>query len=383
MHRKASSSLVLAAAIAIAACSFDATMLNTAASGVAPGRTLLQITPASDFTPSDGRAMDVPAWRINAAIATKVIAAFNSAQPPVIDYEHQTLHKESNGQIAPAAGWMHGLRWIEGRGLFAEVELTQRARDLVQAGEYRYFSPVFLYNKATGEIASILMGALTNHPAVAGMDAINLMAAASAYFNLSNSTETTVTLLEKLLAAIGLPATTTEDAAVAACTAHKVQADAARKALQLDADATAEIVTAACTSLRSASAAAVPDPSKYVPVTVVNELQTNIAALSARQHTRDIEDVLAPALADGRLLPPEEDWARETAKTPSGLAMLTGMLKVRQPVAALTSTQTQGKTPAGAAKNDSNAAAGALTADELAVAAACGLTPEAYAAGKA
>ena len=31
----------------------------------------------------------------------------------VIDYEHQTLHKEANGQPAPAAGWMHGLRWIE------------------------------------------------------------------------------------------------------------------------------------------------------------------------------------------------------------------------------------------------------------------------------
>ena len=222
------------------------------------GRVLLQVTPAQDFTPADGREMDVPAWRINQAIAGRVIAAFSAQQPPVIDYEHQTLHKEANGQPAPAAGWMHGLRWIEGRGLFAEVELTQRARDLVAAGEYRYFSPVFEYAKVTGEITRILMGAFTNHPAIAGMEGVNLMAAASARFTIPNPPETTVTLLEKLLAAIGLPATTTEDAAIAACTSIKAQADAARAALKLDGNATAETVTAACTSLRTAATKASP-----------------------------------------------------------------------------------------------------------------------------
>lgn len=60
------------------------------------GRVLLQVTPAQDFTPADGREMDVPAWRINQAIAGRVIAAFSAQQPPVIDYEHQTLHKEAN-----------------------------------------------------------------------------------------------------------------------------------------------------------------------------------------------------------------------------------------------------------------------------------------------
>ena len=59
---------------------------------------------------------------------------------------------------------MHGLRWIEGRGLFAEAELTERARALVQSGEYRYFSPVFEYARGSGEVTRILMGALTNHP---------------------------------------------------------------------------------------------------------------------------------------------------------------------------------------------------------------------------
>lgn len=341
-----------AACIAIAACAFAAAPVDAGA-----GRVLLQLTPAQDFTPSDGRAMDVPAWRINAATAQRVIAAFNSAQPPVIDYEHQTLHKEANGQPAPAAGWMHGLRWIEGRGLFAEAELTERARALVQSGEYRYFSPVFEYARGSGEVTRILMGALTNHPAIAGMEAVNLMAAASARFTTTPTTSTKESddmneLLKKLLAALGLPEDASEEQALSAI-----------KAL------TDKPAVAATT--------ATPDPAQYVPVAVVQELQTNLAALSASVHSRAVDDVIAPALGDGRLLPAEEAWARDTAKTPAGLASLTSLLKVRQPLAALASTQTKGWPPAAAATDTHG-----LTADELAVAAACGMTPEAYAKGK-
>jgi len=348
-----------AACIAIAACAFAAAPVDAGA-----GRVLLQLTPAQDFTPSDGRVMDVPAWRINAATAQRVIAAFSAAQPPVIDYEHQTLHKEANGQPAPAAGWMHGLRWIEGRGLFAEAELTERARALVQSGEYRYFSPVFEYAQGSGEVTRILMGALTNHPAIAGMEAVNLMAvmaAASARFTSTPPTTPTKEsddmneLLKKLLAALGLPEDASEEQALSAI-----------KAL------TDKPAVAATTATTTA-----PDPAQYVPVAVVQELQNNIAALSASVHTRAVDDVIAPALGDGRLLPAEEAWARTTAKTPAGLASLTSLLKVRQPIAALASTQTKGQPPAAAATD-----AHGLTADELAVAAACGMTPEAYAKGK-
>ena len=360
--------------VAVAACAFSALVADAQDAG--NGRVLMQVTPAQDFLPSDGRAMDVPAWRINAAIATRVIAEHNPAQPPVIDYEHQTLHKEANGQPAPAAGWIHGLRWLDGKGLYAEVELTQRARELVAAGEYRYFSPVFEYAKGTGDVVRVLMGALTNHPAIAGMDAINLMAAATARFGANphpNPPETTVTLLEKLLAAIGLPANTPEDAAIAACTSIKSQADAARAALKLDGTATAETVTAACT----AAANATPDPAKYVPVSVVEELKTSVAALTAKVAERQVEDLIAPALKDGRLLPAQEAWARDLGET--NVAALTAYLKTAQPIAALSGTQTGGKPPAGDPDKDAHG----LTKDELAVAAACGLTPEAYAKGKA
>ncbi|GAB1382581.1 hypothetical protein MASR1M50_09000 [Burkholderiales bacterium] len=131
-----------AGAVAVAACLFDAAGLQEA--GAAPaGRVLMQITPAGDFGPSDGRALDVPAWRVDAAIAARVIAAHNPAQPLVIDYEHQTLNAESNGQPAPAAGWMHALRWIDGRGLFAEAELTPRAASRCRTASTATSAPSF------------------------------------------------------------------------------------------------------------------------------------------------------------------------------------------------------------------------------------------------
>lgn len=362
-----------AACVAIAACAFAAAPVDAGA-----GRVLLQLTPVQDFTPSDGRAMDVPAWRINGVIAQRVIAAFNAVQPPVIDYEHQTLHKETNGQPAPAAGWMHGLRWIDGRGLFAEAELTERARSLVQSGEYRYFSPVFEYARGSGEITRILMGALTNHPAIAGMEALNLLAAASARFGAptaptdntpNNLKESDMDLLKKLLAALGLPDDASQEQALDAL---KALTD---KAPPPDGD-TQGTQNAAVAAATAATAATAPDPALFVPVAVVQQLQTNMAALSARQHERDANDVIAPALQDGRLLPAEEPWARDAAKTATGLASLSALLKVRQPMAALTRTQTGGKAPAATPGSHG------LSYDELAVAAACGLTPEAYASGR-
>ncbi len=360
---------------AVAACSFSLGDIN-AQQANANGRYWIQLTPGQDFTPSDGRAMDVPAWRINAAIATQVIGRFDAAQPPVIDYEHQTLHKEANGQPAPAAGWIHGLRWAEGSGLFAEVELTARALQAIVSGEYRYFSPVFLYSAETGEVLKVTMGALTNNPAIHGMQALNTMqAAASAQFSTppSHPTEDSMNpLLKALLATLGLPETTTEQVALTAVQAHKDTAEAARTALALKAEDGATAVTAACSALTTKA----PDPAKFVPVETVTAMQTQLAALTAQQQADQVDKLIQPALADGRLLPAMEPWARDLGKT--NMAQLTSFLQAAQPVAALTSTQTGGKAPAALATG-----AHGLSQDELAACSAMGVDPEAFAKTKA
>ena len=355
---------------AVAACSFSA--LSTPE---ANGRFLLQLTPAQDFRPDDGRQLNVPAWRINQAIASQIISRFNPAQPPVIDYEHQTLHKEKNGQPAPAAGWIHGLRWVEGKGLFAEAELTAKAQEEIKGGQYRYFSPVFLYDQENGDVLQMTMGALTNAPAVHGMAALNTMqAAASAQFSATSpQPEDSMTLLQQLLAKLGLPTTTTEQAALTAVADNVAFVAAVREGLKLKADDKPAAVTAACSAML---AAGTPDPAKYVPIDTHAAMQTQLAALTARQMEADIDAAVKPALADGRLNPAQEPWARDLGK--SNLAALTSYLATAQPIAALTGTQTQGKPPTGQADGASN-----LTADELAVCSSMGLTPEAFAATKA
>lgn len=367
-------------AVAVAACTFA-----VQAAGAADGLLRrVQYFPAGEFRSGDIRPEDVPAWRIDAASAAKVIERFKARRKPlVVDYEHQTIHKEQNGQPAPAAGWPKSMEWVEGEGLFGMVEMTARAAAAIDGKEYLYFSPVFAYSKVDGTVLEVLMGAITNDPGIQGMQPLSLMAAATAAFlpSLDLSQEPSVNpLLKALLASLGLPETTTEDAAVAALNAlgplqalqaRAATAVAACTALSLPQDATADAVTAACTGLRTAGT---PDPAKYVSVSVVEELKTSVAALSAQSLARQVDDLVNPALADGRLLPAQEKWARELGA--SNVAALTSYLQTAQPIAALKGTQTGGTPPAATSKGDAQ-----LTASELAVCTAMGLTPEQYKAG--
>lgn len=401
MQKNRRSSAALAAASAIAVCSAGAAQLAIAAcsfalDGSGPlglamggGRHLVQYTPAGKFLPADGRVMTVANWYIDAAVATDVIARYAArGQPTVIDYEHQTLNKEKNGQPAPAAGWLHGLRWIEGRGLFGEVEWTEEAKAQISGKKYRYFSPVFSYSQPDGHVLAIHMGAITNDPGLHGLEPLSLLAAATAAFLPAPQEQTTMNpLLAAVLATLGLPATTDEKAAVTALTAigsiKDLQAKAAAgeaatqvataacTALSLPADAKADTVTAALTA-----AVAKPDPAKFVPVETVTAMQTELAALTSKQLNADIDAAVKPALEDGRLLPAQEPWARDLGK--SNMAALTAYLDNAPKIAALSSTQTQGQPPAQTAKGDAQ-----LSASELAVCTALGMSPEQYKAGAA
>lgn len=357
---------LLNSAIALVACSYA-----IASIGADTNEIILQLTPAGNFLPADGRKLDVPNWRIDAAIATQVIARFNARnQPVVIDYEHQTLHKEENGQPAPAAAWMRELIWREGDGLYARVELTSAAKKAIAEKEYLYFSPVFSYNKYTGDVTAIEMGALTNTPALHGMSALEVRAAAT--FNLTATEQEDDSMKKSLLgiviSALALAATTTEDDAVTALSAHlaKDPLKPLREVLGADANADETVLVAACSKLKLAN----PDPANYAPVAVMTELKNQVASLSAKLNARDAADVstaIDAALEDGRLLPTQKEWAEDLGKT--NVAALTSYLATAQPIAALNASQTQGKPPV------VNSETG-LTDDELAVCTNMGISPE-------
>lgn len=330
-----------AAAVALALCAFEVT-----------ASTEIQLLPAGEFRGMDGRPNEVGAWKLDAEIAARVIARSATRQTPfVIDYEHQTLVADENGQPAPAAGWFKGLTWREGAGLFAQVEWTERAKAMIEAKEYRYLSPVFSYNKK-GEVVEVLMAALTNAPNLDGMAEVALRAAAR--FSLEGDETMERTLLAQLIAALGIAENAPENDALTAVAALKANAD---KVAGLETQLAAAKQNAA-------------DPGKFVSLETHNKACERIAGLEADLGKRDLDDVIDVAMSDGRLPAAEEDWARGFAKD-YGIAALRKSLEKRAPIPALARQQTEGRRPPEQQQ-------GELTTEQLAVCRQLGIKPEDY-----
>ena len=142
----------------------------------------IQLLPYGEFRATDGRPTDVKAWIIADQNGRDVVELANNQRNPLpIDYEHQIIHSKVNGKEAPSAGWMEYL-YFNPQGIFADVRWTDKAAEYIKGGEYRYISAVFAYD-TEGYVRKIYHAALTNVPALDGMDEV--LVAASQHFNLS------------------------------------------------------------------------------------------------------------------------------------------------------------------------------------------------------
>lgn len=266
----------------------------------------VHLLPAGPFRAVDGRPADAPHWILPETAAAALSARLAARQTArVIDYEHQTLHAERNGQPAPAAGWFRRVEW-RADGLYAAaVEWTARARAALEAGEYRYISPVFTYEPGSGVIVDVLHAGLTNTPALDGLAAV----AARSFFPLPPE-DSRMTIPTAVCSALDLADGAEEAAVVAAIAALKTTA---------------------------------PDPAQYAPVAALRALQDELAALRAAGVAAERDGLIEAALKDGRLSPPLEGWARDLgAKAPDALREY---LAAATPLAALTGMQTAGRTP--------------------------------------
>lgn len=307
------------------------------------------------------------AWFTNADIAAKIIADIASrANPVVIDYEHQTLLSAENGQKAPAAGWItaDGMEWREGEGLFARVEWTEIAKLHIDAKEYRFISPVLAFDKKTGAVKKIINAALTNNAAIDGMAEVSARLTAS--LTQENTAMDWEELLEQLRWMLNLPTLATKEDVIA----ELQKAVALIKSGQPEAVAAASFSITGLLSAKDVQIAALksaaPDPARYVPVDAMQALQTEVAALRNEKVARDVDGVVVAALSAGKLLPPQEKWARDLGM--KDLAALNQYLDTAQTVAALTATQTGGKPPAGQP-------AGELSESQLAMCRSTGVDP--------
>jgi phage I-like protein len=317
----------------------------------------IQLTPAGTFKARDGRPVGIAGWVMDAAAAARVIARAALRKTPfVVDYEHQTLASEKNGLPAPAAGWFSKLEWREGAGLYATgVEWTAKAKAMIDAGEYKFISPVLAFDKRTGEVLRMEMAALTNNPALDGMDAV--AALAHEFFTRSQEPNPKDQSMKAIAVLLGLAA----DASEADITVALNALTANRAELQTQ--------VAALTTETAALKTQSPDPAKFVPVETVTALQTQVAQLSTRLNQSEVDDVINAAKASGKLLPAMETWARDLGK--SDLAALKTYIEKNPAIAALTGNQTGGREPDG--RTDGN-----LSATDLAVCKSMGIAPEDY-----
>lgn len=330
---------------------------------VRPGDAFVRVIPAGSFEAPRGALAGSGPWNLTPQAAQRIIAANATRAADIpFDYEHALL---GDGP-APASGWgdPRSLRYVadgEEPGLYCQVKWNDRAAQLIGADEYRYLSPVFPYDPQTGEPLDLLHVALTNFP---GIDE-PIRAALSARSAIHHHQENPVNeVLKKLLAALGLPETTAEADALAGVAALKAKADAAT--IEIAAlKASAEARTAEIAALKAGGASA-PDPSKYVPIGTLQEMQTQLAALSGRLVDDEASRVIEQAIAAGKLVEGQRQWAADLGK--SNLAALKSYVETAPAIAALAGMQSKGKEPP---KGD-----GQLNESELAVCKAMGLSRE-------
>ena len=207
-----------------------------------------------------------------------IVAAFDSSKTDlVIDYEHQSL----TGSEAPAAGWIKGLDDRGDGGLWAKVQWTDKAMEYLKKKEYRYLSPVVLVRKKDGRAVQLLGAALTNLPAIDGMEPVAGASRPSAEEEVRRLDDKYREFYLHALKLAGLP----EDADM----------EEARSAF-----------------------AALLRPDGFVPA-------SEYEALKGQLKAREAEAVIAQALSDGRLTPALLPWARGYAMSdPAGFREFIG-----------------------------------------------------------
>ncbi|MEG0007960.1 MAG: phage protease [Aeromonas sp.] len=308
-----------------------------------------QLLPVGPFKARDGRPFDVPGghWQLDKAIATTLINRVREqGQDILIDYDHQTLKTDQNGQPAPAAGWYNAdeIEWREGQGLFIKPRWTDRAAALVAAREYRFLSAVFPYD-AQGRPLELRMTAITNDPGVVGMQALAALSAhpvqpgqPATLAHVANKENSMNELLKKLLAKLGIELTgdpTDEQLQKALTELDSLQASA-KKAPELEAALSAE--KASLAALKTQPGGQI-DLAQYVPVATYNALVTQVAALTSQVDTTDAATLIKDARTQGKVVAAEEEYLTAYAAQ-KGVAALKALLEPRPAIAALAASQT-------------------------------------------
>jgi phage I-like protein len=297
----------------------------------------IHLIPAGTFQARDGRGPFTVT-----DMAAVIAASLDPGLDMVIDYDHQSdfASVPEVGGTAPAAGWGRKLEARED-GIWAQVQWTPKAAEMLASKEYRYISPVFTADKKTGKVLQILRAALTNTPALP----------LTSITRTQHGDPSMDELLKTLRATMGLGEDADADTIVASVkelkgsTAIVAAANSALPALAAelaitgeDAKDAAKVITAATSQIKEAGdaltkvaaaaganegdglaviVAAVervagnPDPAQFVPASVVTDLQARVKDLEGDKTGQ----VVTAAIEAGKITPGQKDWAITYAST--------------------------------------------------------------------
>jgi len=243
----------------------NAAELPAAELAAGAARQWAQLLPVGAINGRDGR-------RFRLSRPAALVEAFRRDPRPLpVDYEHASAASRTTGAPAPAAGWITDLKVAE-NAIWGLIEWNEKARAMVAAREYRFLSPEFLYDPASGEVRALLSAGLVHRP--------NLALAA----------------LNRQEAADMTPPRTEDDAL-------RIPA-AVLEALRLPNDTDVEAALAAIATLREAA-----DPEKVVPVAAMRELLAERNAKVDRLAEREADAKVEAAVAGGYLTPAMRPWA--------------------------------------------------------------------------
>lgn len=245
----------------------------------------LEMVPAGDIRGRDGRYF-------RNASPSMIIEAFRERAVSLpVDMEHSTEIKAPNGEPAPAVGWIEDLEERSG-AVWAKVAWNDTGLEMIKNREYRYYSPVFLFNKNTGEVERLLSAGLTNRPN------LYVKALCSEHHIKGENMEFTA----KVKKALGLPDTATEDEALTKITGLNSELQTAMNRAQT------------------------PDLAKFVPRgdydSMSQRAQNAENALESekkRQFDQAVDKEIEDAVSAGKITPATMDFYKRMCNSEDGL----------------------------------------------------------------
>lgn len=315
----------------------NSTALNsmTMPEETAPG--WVGLLPAGQVAGRDGRA-----W-IN-DIPDAVIASFAESGLDIpVDFEHATELKAPQGEPAPAAGWIKELQSRNGE-LWGRVEWTAKGREAVSSKEYRYLSPVIVFDRATNRIVRLTSVGLTNRPNL-HLPALNRQLQPEEELSMNQQQ------FAALLAALGLAANATAEQALNHVT--KLQGDLAT----------------ACNRAEQ------PPLDKFVPradhdaaLAKAANAEQKLTEVQAQITETAINAEIDTALKAGKITPATVEYHKAQCRMDGGLDRFKAFCQAAPTVAADTSASLSGRPMSGVES--------ALNAEEAKVAAMFGNSVE-------